>query len=248
MPPHGLRDAKFSPLGLEPRSPALRAARAQRLRSQACAVALSRSDRDASFVRFSRAREERDAPVRDHACRSGGGDCGTRGGRCGRARESAADSTGRQRPCDLVVSLVPVEHAERADQVHERAIVALHDGYPVERPGRARSRRSLRARCAGSRCRARRARACGLRGLVRMRTIGRPLYPAAVDPARRPVPADRASDADGVRDPLANPAAVLAARQRPMAERLALALSWNRLASQLRSGLAEAMRRPTARQ
>ncbi len=62
--------------------------------------------------------------------------------------------------------------------------------------------------------------------------------------ARHPAP----SDADGVRDPLANPAAVLAARQRPMAERLALALSWNRLASQLHSGLAEAMRRPTTRQ
>ena len=42
-----------------------------------------------------------------------------------------------------------------------------------------------------------------------MRAIGRPLCAAAVDPARGPVPADRASDADGVRDPLANPAAVL---------------------------------------
>jgi len=81
-----------------------------------------------------------------------------------------------------------------------------------------------------------------------MRAISHPLYAAAVDPARPPGPADCALDADGVRDPLANPAAVLAARQRPMAERLALALSWNRLASQLRSGLAEAMRRPTAHQ
>jgi len=50
---------------------------------------------------------------------------------------------------------------------------------------------------------------------------------------------------DAVRDPLANPAAVAAARQRPMAERLALALSWNKLASQLRAGLAEATRHPT---
>ncbi|HZV72673.1 MAG TPA: hypothetical protein VFF79_03065 [Conexibacter sp.] len=32
----------------------------------------------------------------------------------------------------ISITLVPVEHAERADQVHERAIVALHDGYPVE--------------------------------------------------------------------------------------------------------------------
>lgn len=32
----------------------------------------------------------------------------------------------------ISITLVPeVEHAERADQVHERAIVALHDGYPV---------------------------------------------------------------------------------------------------------------------
>lgn len=33
----------------------------------------------------------------------------------------------------ISITLVPeVEHAERADRVHERAIVALHDGYPVE--------------------------------------------------------------------------------------------------------------------
>ncbi|HKG01721.1 MAG TPA: hypothetical protein VKB03_00955 [Conexibacter sp.] len=50
-----------------------------------------------------------------------------------------------------------------------------------------------------------------------------------------------------VRDPLARPEAVHAARERPMAERLELALSWNRLASQLRSGLAEAIRHPTSR-
>jgi hypothetical protein len=51
-----------------------------------------------------------------------------------------------------------------------------------------------------------------------------------------------------VRDPLANIAAVYAARERPMGERLALALSWNRLASQLRSGLTEVLRRSTTRQ
>jgi hypothetical protein len=52
----------------------------------------------------------------------------------------------------------------------------------------------------------------------------------------------KASDdpADTVRDPLADPAAVLAARQRPMSERLELALSWNTLASELRAGLAAA--------
>jgi hypothetical protein len=31
----------------------------------------------------------------------------------------------------ISVTLAPVEHAERADQVHECAIVALHDGHPV---------------------------------------------------------------------------------------------------------------------
>lgn len=33
----------------------------------------------------------------------------------------------------ISITLVPeVEHPERADRVHERAIVALHDRYPVE--------------------------------------------------------------------------------------------------------------------
>lgn len=40
-----------------------------------------------------------------------------------------------------------------------------------------------------------------------------------------------------VRDPLAVPQAVLAARRRPMSERLELALSWNAVASELRAGL-----------
>lgn len=42
----------------------------------------------------------------------------------------------------------------------------------------------------------------------------------------------------GVRDPMANWAAVLAARERPMSERLELALSWNAIAAELRAGLA----------
>jgi hypothetical protein len=49
-------------------------------------------------------------------------------------------------------------------------------------------------------------------------------------------PADQA-DLGAIRDPLASRAAVLAARQRPMAERLEVALSWNLLASELRAGL-----------
>jgi hypothetical protein len=46
-----------------------------------------------------------------------------------------------------------------------------------------------------------------------------------------------------VRDPLADWPAVLEARRRPMSERLELALSWNKLASELRIGLAAAIER-----
>ncbi len=55
------------------------------------------------------------------------------------------------------------------------------------------------------------------------------------DPQRR----DQAPAPDLVRDPTAIRAAVLAARQRSMSERLELALSWNLTASQLRNSLAE---------
>ena len=41
----------------------------------------------------------------------------------------------------------------------------------------------------------------------------------------------------GVRDPLPVTDAVLAARRRPMSERLELALSWNSVAAELRTGL-----------
>jgi hypothetical protein len=50
---------------------------------------------------------------------------------------------------------------------------------------------------------------------------------------------------DAVRDPLASIDAVLAARERPMAERLELALSWNNVAAELRAGLAAATSTPT---
>jgi hypothetical protein len=53
-------------------------------------------------------------------------------------------------------------------------------------------------------------------------------------------PVSRASAPVAVRDPLANLAQVRAARQRPMSERLELALSWNLVASQLQAGLARA--------
>lgn len=42
---------------------------------------------------------------------------------------------------------------------------------------------------------------------------------------------------DAVRDPLAVTERVLAARRRPMSERLELALSWNAVAAELRVGL-----------
>ncbi len=42
---------------------------------------------------------------------------------------------------------------------------------------------------------------------------------------------------DTVRDPLVPVATVLAARRRPMSERLELALSWNSVAAELRAGL-----------
>jgi hypothetical protein len=41
---------------------------------------------------------------------------------------------------------------------------------------------------------------------------------------------------------MANWAAVLAARERPMSERLELALSWNAVAAELRAGMATAQR------
>ncbi len=47
-----------------------------------------------------------------------------------------------------------------------------------------------------------------------------------------------------VRDPLADPAAVLAARQLTMAERFELAVNWNTLASELREGFISVTQRP----
>ena len=48
------------------------------------------------------------------------------------------------------------------------------------------------------------------------------------------------------RDPLANWGAVLAARERPMSERLELALSWNSIAAELRAGMASVKAGDTA--
>lgn len=57
-----------------------------------------------------------------------------------------------------------------------------------------------------------------------------------------PTPSDD-SHATHVRDPFARPDLLADALRRPMAERLELALNWNKLASELQAGLAEARRR-----
>ncbi len=49
-----------------------------------------------------------------------------------------------------------------------------------------------------------------------------------------------------VRDPLADPSAVLAARRLTMAERFELAVNWNTLASELREGFVSVTQRPPA--
>jgi hypothetical protein len=59
-------------------------------------------------------------------------------------------------------------------------------------------------------------------------------------PREDPEPTTDVRGAEFVRDPLASPEAVLAARRRPMSERLELALSWNSVAAELRAGLAAA--------
>lgn len=53
--------------------------------------------------------------------------------------------------------------------------------------------------------------------------------------------------AEFVRDPLANPAAIIAARERSMAERLELAISWNKVASELRAGMIRANEQAASR-
>jgi hypothetical protein len=52
---------------------------------------------------------------------------------------------------------------------------------------------------------------------------------------------------DFVRDPLANPGAIAAARERSMAERLELAISWNKVASELRAGMIGATEQAASR-
>jgi hypothetical protein len=65
---------------------------------------------------------------------------------------------------------------------------------------------------------------------------------------KEPVPATDLLVSDAVRDPLVPTETVLAARRRPMSERLELALSWNAVAAELRAGLVAATRRTNPRQ
>jgi hypothetical protein len=51
-----------------------------------------------------------------------------------------------------------------------------------------------------------------------------------------------------VRDPLAVKQTVIAARRRPMSERLELALSWNAVAAELRAGLSVAIGQTNSKQ
>jgi hypothetical protein len=73
--------------------------------------------------------------------------------------------------------------------------------------------------------------------------IGAPwLYAGPVTSPEEPPRAPDPPVSDAVRDPLAVAGTVLAARQRPMSERLELALSWNAVAAELRFGLLAATR------
>lgn len=64
------------------------------------------------------------------------------------------------------------------------------------------------------------------------------LYAERVAPNKQSAHTVNQQAANEVRDPLAMPQSVLAARSRPMSERLELALSWNAVAAELRAGLA----------
>jgi hypothetical protein len=64
-------------------------------------------------------------------------------------------------------------------------------------------------------------------------------------PSSEDIRASGSATQDFVRDPLAAPATMLAARRRSMSERLELALSWNAVAAELRAGLKAATNQAT---
>ena len=77
------------------------------------------------------------------------------------------------------------------------------------------------------------------------RAIPEARYADPVTSSEEPAHATDPLASDAVRDPLAVVDAVLAARRRPMSERLELALSWNNVAAELRVGIAAATSTPT---
>lgn len=74
----------------------------------------------------------------------------------------------------------------------------------------------------------------------RIRPQARARYAVPVTALEEPARAPDHLVSDAVRDPLVVTDAVLAARRRPMSERLELALSWNAVAAELRAGLSAA--------
>lgn len=64
-----------------------------------------------------------------------------------------------------------------------------------------------------------------------------PRYADAVISSGEPTRASDSPVSSHVRDPLAVPATTLVARRRSMSERLEVALSWNAVAAELRTGM-----------
>jgi hypothetical protein len=74
---------------------------------------------------------------------------------------------------------------------------------------------------------------------MRQQVAGQPSarYADSMASADEPARSQELGGSEAVRDPLAMTDAVRAARERPMSERLELALSWNSVAAELRAGL-----------
>lgn len=80
------------------------------------------------------------------------------------------------------------------------------------------------------------------RGVPAPRARELPVGWLLVTSSDEPIRAADPQAADMVRDPLDSADRTLAARRRPMSERLELALSWNAVAAELRAGLLKATR------
>lgn len=90
-----------------------------------------------------------------------------------------------------------------------------------------------------------------LESAVERRSVGPAFddrYAVLVPRTAEPAHAGEQPPPGTVRDPRADVAMVIAARRRPMSERLELALSWNAVAAELRAGLAAINGRTTSLQ